>query len=190
MSDGGYDRFDRRAEDTAGRFAAHPWWMTLKTAAGVAVIVLVITALVGLLSTGSPFFDAFQAKLTAHARVTTKVYNPDNIIGQVNFFTTTCENVTRDYNNWHTNESSYQQELALARTASNAGDQVDAQGQAQQLANYVSGALTNLQNDAAAYNARSINYTANPFKSHGLPRRITVPSIPAALNHWTPPSCG
>lgn len=156
---------------------------------GLAAIVGLILV-IGLLTTGNAFFQAGIAKVTAAPKVTQKVYEPENIIAKVHFFTTTCEDVGRDYANWHSNEADYQRELQLSQTARTQGEATNANNAAQQLSTAVSGALQQLQQDAAAYNAESINYTANPFKTAGLPYRIIVPSSPTELNGWSPPSCG
>jgi|ERR1700723_1143556 len=186
----GVDRLADRGDKWAGDVGNHPFRATLKLAIGGTLIVLVLVALVGFITTGSAFWGAFAAKATAGARVTQQVYDPNNIISNVNFFTTTCEDVGRDYANWQANQSNYQRELQLAQTATTVGAQTEAQNAAQQLSNYISGALAQIQADAATYNAKSINYTANPFKSANLPYRISVPAFPNQLNNWSPPSCG
>lgn len=181
---------DERADTWGRQLGSHPYVRTLGWALAVTIIVLVVVGVVGLVSTGSVLFTAAQARVTAPARVTTKVYDPDNIINQVAFFTTTCEDVGRDYANWRNNQANYDRELSIVQASTNAGQQAEALGNAQQLSQYVAGSIEQLQQDAAAYNARSINYTANPFKSASLPYRIQVPAAPAELSTWTPPTCG
>lgn len=178
-----------RAEKEADAFGRHPIATSIKWGAAVIAVVLALTIIVSLISTGSVFFEAARAKIVAPAEVTKKVYDPNNIINQVNFFTTTCEDVGRDYANWHSNEADYQREIQISANARTQGEATQANNAAQQLSTAVSGALQQLQQDAAAYNARSINYTANPFRSAGLPYKITPPSDVSALNNWTPPTC-
>lgn len=151
----------------------------------LAICLVVVVA--GFISTGNAFFNAFQAKLVAPALVKQQKYDPNNIINQVYFFTTTCEAVTRDYNNWKVNENLYLQAKQAVSQATTQGDQSQAISNEEQDSTYLAGILGQLQNDAAAYNARSINYVANAFKSKGLPFNINVP---ANLAGWTPPVCG
>lgn len=180
------DRLNKEGDSLAAR----PVRTTVKWGLSLILTGLILTVVVSLISTGNVFFQAGRAKIVAPAEVTREVYNKENIINQVNFFTTTCEDVGRDYANWHSNEADYQREIQLSQTARTQGEATQANNAAQQLSTAVSGALQQLQQDSAAYNARSINYTANPFKTAGLPYRITVPSNPTELNQWSPPNCG
>jgi len=157
---------------------------------GVIVAIVVVIFVSGLITTGNVFFQEKVARVTAHARVETGAYNPENITNQVYFFTTTCEDVGRDYANWKSNEADYRRQIQLADSARTQGEATQANNAAQQLSTAVSGALQQLQEDAASYDARSINYIAAPFKTHGLPQTIKVPSNPAELSNWMPPSCG
>lgn len=181
---------DKRLEDEGEKFGRHPLLTTLRWGIAVLVVVAVLTAGAGLLTTGSVFFEAGRAKLVAGAEVTKKVYDPNNIIAQVNFFTQTCEDVHKDYANWKTNQGNFERLQALTTTARTQGEAAEASSQASQASTYVAGALEQLQSDAHDYDAKSINYTANPFKSAGLPYRIEPPSDPASLTKWAAPSCG
>lgn len=182
--------FDDRMNSEGDAFGRRPVLTSIKWGLAGIAVVLVLTVVISLISTGGVFFNAARAKVTAGARVTTKVYDPNNIVNQVNFFTSTCEAVGKDDANWKANKGQLETEQTLARDARTQGEAQEASSQASQAATFVAGALEQLQSDAAEYNARSINYTANPFKTAGLPYRITVPSIPAELNQWAPPSCG
>ena len=179
-----------RADKEADAFGRHPVLTSIKWGGAAIVVILALTIVVSLISTGSVFFEAARAKIVAPAEVTKKVYDPNNIINQVSFFTTTCEDAGRDYANWKSNEADYQREVQISKLATNQGEATQANNAAQQLSTAVSGALQQLQQDAAEYDARSINYTANPVKSANLPYRITVPSNPTELSEWTPPQCG
>lgn len=182
--------FDKRLNDEADKFGRHPMATTLRWVAALLVIVAVGIAGVGFITTGSVFFEADRAKLVAGAEVTKKIYDPNNIVAQVNFFTQTCEDVHKDYANWKANQSEFERLQQLTKTARTQGEAAEAESQASQASTYVAGALEQLQGDAHDYNAKSINYTANPFKSAGLPYRIEPPSDSASLNQWVLPSCG
>ena len=164
---------------------------TFLKAFGILFAIVIVLSIIGN-ATGivSIYWQAEEAKITAAPKVTRQVYQPENIISQVYFFTTTCEDVGKDYANWHSNEADYQREIQIAGNARTQGEATQANNAAQQLTTAVSGALQQLQQDAASYNARSINYTANPFKDRSLPYRIEVPSNPSQLAVWIPPVCG
>lgn len=181
---------EAKLENEGKRFNEKPGRTTAKWLGSFLVLILALTLVGNAFGVANIYWEAAKARITASPRVEKKVYEPENIINQVYYFTTTCEDVGRDYANWKNNEADYQRELQLANTARTQGEATQANNAAQQLSTAVSGALQQVQQDAAAYNARSINYTANPFKTHGLPYRITVPLNPIELNHWTPPSCG
>lgn len=179
-----------KLENEGKKFNEKPGRMIAKWLGLLLVVVLALTVVGNAFGVANIYWEGAKARATAAPRVEKAVYNPENIINQVYFFTTTCEDVGRDYANWKSNEADYQRELQLAQTARTQGEATQANNAAQQLSTAVSGALQQVQQDAAAYNARSINYTAKPFKTHGLPARIVVPLNPIELNHWTPPSCG
>lgn len=136
------------------------------------------------------FAEGKIAKVTAAPKVEREVFQPQNVINNVTFFTTRCEAVKRDYENWKSNEEGYERAANLARTDRTQGEAADAKAEAEQLSTGVTGALQVLHSDAAEYNAKSINYTANPFRSKGLPYKIELPSTTTALASWTPPNCG
>lgn len=176
-------------DDRAEQFDRHPLATTLLWSLGVLAIVLVLTAAIGLASTGSVFFQSGAAKLTNPARVQQKVYDPNNTIAQVAFFHDTCNRVRTDFANFKAAEF----KLVTDQKASQTDDPIkaqQAQDQISQDTTNVVGTSQGLQNAANDYNSRSAQYTANPFKDAGLPYRIEVPSDPSALSTWTPPSCG
>ncbi len=174
------DQWNRRYERSSKR----PLTETLRWSLGVTIIVLILVAVVGLATTGSVSFGAFQAKHTAKARVTQRVYDPTNIISQVAFFHDKCNAVVKDLNVARNNAQRLKTDERLATST----DPIKQQQAAQSLANDQSdftGALNVAQQDAADYNSRSAQYTANPFKDQGLPYCITVPSDPAALDTFS-----
>lgn len=182
--------FDDRVNREANAFGRHPLAAALKWGLGIIAVVVVLLVVVSLISTGSVFFQGAKAKLVAGAKVEQKVYDPNHILSEKAFFTETCEAVGKDYANWKSNEGQYERAQTIAKDARTQGEAAEAESNAAQASTFVAGALEQLQSDVHEYDARSNNKASNPFKEADLPYRITVPSIPAELNQWAPPSCG
>jgi hypothetical protein len=108
--------------------------------------------------------------------VTKQVYETENIIQKVALFHDKCTKVVADLNIFQNN---YQRYLADKQAAANpAATTLERQSVAASLANDVSdytAPLNVVQEDAAAYNSASAQYTQNPFKAQNLPYRIEVP---------------
>lgn len=141
--------------------------------------ILAIIAIVGLLTTGSVFFQAGGAKLTNKARETLIVFNPERTLATYEGFYETC--------------NTYNATLANARDAetSAAARQKDYDPSADPFGNEQTSinairenarALRNQARDlAATYNASSSANTRAPFKAAELPY---------SLDGTTPAQCG
>jgi hypothetical protein len=171
------DRLDAYADD----YARHPVWNSIKLGLAGIVVIGVLAAIIGLISTGSVFFAASKAKFTAAPRVTQKVYAPDNVIANVAFFHDTCNAVSRDLQVYRNNEARYQADRNAARLQTDPLQQAAAVNALSTEQQDVTAALNAAQDAAASYNSASAQYTRNPFKDAGLPYRITVPTDPRDL---------
>lgn len=193
----GFDRLEDRgsaaADRVAGQLADHPKrtiakWAVLGTACIVALVLLA-----SLISTGSLFFEAKVAKITAQPRVTKQIYGTENIVSQVKLFHDKCTGVQEKLAVFKNNyarlvtvrEAAHLQIDPLEQHAA-----VEQIGPAQQ---DVTAALNAAQADVRDYNSAAANPTVNPFRTifsqHGLPERISLPPGEAAANSFTL-SCG
>lgn len=142
--------------------------------AGVVVLIVVITMIAGLLSTGNAFFQAQQAKLTVKPRVTQATYGTDNALVNIAYFHNQCNDVLAD----EQNVINAKKQLSLDRqTLAQTTDPI-AQQQAgtavTQDVTQVTGTEDQLSNDVRDYDSKSATQTANPFKANNLPYRISV----------------
>lgn len=180
---------NRSWEDRADYAETHPVLASLKWGIITIVVVAILLGVIGIISTGSVFFQGAAAKVTNPAQVQKKVYDPNNTIAQVAFFHDTCNGVRTAFAQWQ----SAQQKLTLDTKASNSSDPIKAQ-QAQNALTQDTTALVGTQQNIYAtannYNSRSGQYTANVFKDANLPERIAPPVNVGDLNSWSPPTCG
>lgn len=176
-------------DDRADDFERHPVLQALKWGILVILVVAVLAGVVGLISTGSVFFEGAAAKVTNPSRVEKKVYDPNNTMAQVAFFHNTCNDVRTAFAQWQ----SAQEKVALDTKRSTSNDPIKAQ-QAQNALDQDTQALIgtqqNIYSTANDYNSRSGQYTANVFKDANLPERITPPVNVGDLGNWSPPTCG
>lgn len=159
----------------------------LKAVGAFLALWLVLMVLLSLITTGTVFFEAGVAKITAAPRVTKKVYETDNIIGQVAAFEQLCSDVSSDYSQWRVNQANFERtekEIKEGVIQDPTGDTLS------QVQTQAQGPLNALIRDSNDYNAKSRNYTQAPFRSAGLPYQITPPQSEADLVNWSPPSCG
>jgi hypothetical protein len=175
MSNDPYDRLGRRAEHEVGAFADHPWLRLLFWSVAIVLIVLVCTAVVGLATTGSAFFQGEAAKRTVNERTNVKVFSPENKIAQIAFFHDTCQRAVSQLRIVENNRQRLAGDEHAARFASDPVRQQQAQDQLAADQQDVTGAENVLQATAADYNSRSAQSTANVFKDSGLPPRINLP---------------
>lgn len=179
----------RNWEDRAEYADRHPVLAVLGWGIIIIVVCAILAGVVGLISTGSVFFNAGAAKATNGARVQQRTYDPNNSIAQMAFFHNTCNDVRTDYANWQ----SAQQRVNLDMKKAQSNDPVKAQ-QAQNALDQDMQSLTGTQqliySTANDYNSRSGQRTAAPFKDAGLPIRIEPPLNVGDLGNWQPPSCG
>lgn len=172
------DIWDRRLD----RAERHPFLSLFYWAAGITLVVLAITAIVGLATTGSVFFQAAAAKKTVGARTDIKVYTPENKIAQISFFHDTCQRVNALIVTVQNNQARYNADLRTAELSKDPVRQQQATDALTSDNSDVTGAKNALANAVADYNSRSRQSTANVFKGSGLPDQITLPNpLPAGL---------
>jgi hypothetical protein len=164
------DPWERRED----QFHRHPFLKTAQYVLGAVAIVLVATALIGLASTGSIFFQGEAAKHTVGARTNIKVYSPENKIAQIAFFHNTCNTAKAQLRIVQNNAAKEAADLKAASFASDPIRKQQAQDSLGQDAQDVTGAENVLQTTVADYNSRSAQSTANVFKGANLPDRIVL----------------
>lgn len=177
------DLYKRDWESRADFASRHPILALAGWTAAIVAVVLFVTAIVGLATTGSVFFQGKVAKLTNPSRVEQQVYDPNNTIAQIAFFHNTCQRVNsqlRIVENNHARLKADEHAASFAKDPIRQQQAVDSLSQDNQ---DLTGAMNALQATAADYNSRSAQSTANVFKSHNLPDRITLPDpIPAGFS--------
>lgn len=176
-------------EDWEQSFESRPWWTTMRGAIGIVVIVLVCIALVGLVSTGSVFFQGAANKATIDAQVQRDTYTSDNAFAQYGFFPQQCERVRASYLQWQNAVETLQQDQKAARLETDPIRRAQALQALETDQEHVNGTANQISNAAADYNARAENVTANKFLAADLPPRIDVPAS-TQLKDWQPPTCG
>lgn len=162
--------WDRRID----QFERHPFLKTAQYVVGLVIIGLVVTAIVGLATTGSVFFQAAAAKHTVGARTDIKVYTPENKIAQIAFFHNTCNTAKAQLRIVQNNQDRYNADLKAAQFAKDPIRQQQAQNNLSQDEQDLVGAQNVLQTTVADYNSRSAQSTANVFKGANLPDRIVL----------------
>lgn len=179
------DRWDRRAD----QFDRNPLTTILGWSIGIVLVTAVLVGVIGLIATGSVFFQGQAAQITNPSRVQQKVYDPNNTVAQIAFFHDTCNDVQTAFAQWQ----GAQQKVALDTTGTRSSDPIKAQ-QAQDALDQDTQALIGTQQHIYAtannYNSRSAQSTANVFKDSGLPNRINPPLNVGDLGSWSPPNCG
>jgi hypothetical protein len=176
-------------DDRADDFDRWPVMTTLKWGIIVIIVCAIFAALIGLITTGSVFFEGQAAKITNPSRVQKKVYDPNNTIAQIAFFHDTCNRVRTGFAQWQ----SAGEKVSLDVQGTHSSDPIKAQ-QAQNALDQDTQALIGTQQNIYAtandYNSRSAQSTANVFKDNNLPSRIEPPVNVGDLKRWSPPSCG
>lgn len=179
----------RNWESRANYADRHPVLAFLGWGITIIVCIAILAGVIGLISTGSVFFNAFAAKATNGARVQQQTYDPNNSIAQMAYFHNTCNDVKTEFANWQ----SAQEKVSLDDKAIQGNDPIkaqQAQNQRDQDVQALIGSQQALYADANDYNSRSGQRTAAPFKDAGLPYRIEPPENVGDLGNWQPPSCG
>lgn len=171
-----------RSADQWGRDAEErPAATIFKAALLVTLGVLALTALVGVITTGSVFFQAGAAKITNKARETIIVYNPERTLS-------TYEGFYRACNQYNALVIAADEKLAGAKQAEKSyNPDTDPFGNAQrdvqeQYAD-ARGTRQVAQQEAAAYNADASANTRAPFKAAELPYALDATAK-------TPAQCG
>jgi hypothetical protein len=179
--------FEDKAEAEANRFNEKPGRTSAKWLGIVVAVVLLLTVLGNALGIVSVFWSAEKAKITAAPRVTSKVYETENIIAKVTLFHEKCTDVIADLNTFQNNYQRYVADKEALKGATG----LEAQSGREALPNDVSdytAALNVAQSDAATYNAEAANPTAAEFRTifsqHGLPVRIDLPPGAAAADSY------
>jgi hypothetical protein len=156
------------------QFHRHPFIKTAQYVVGAVLIVLVATAVVGLATTGSVFFQGAVAKHTVGARTKAKVFTPENKIAQIAFFHNTCNTAKAQLRIVQNNQNRYDADLKAAQFAKDPIRQQQAQNALSNDQQDITGAENVLQTTVADYNSRSAQSTANVFKGQNLPDRIVL----------------
>lgn len=152
-----------------------PVFALVKAIAIGAIIVLVLVALTGLVTTGSIFFKGEAAKKTVGARTNVQVYSPENKIAQIAFFHNTCQDVNKQLRIVENNQARLTTDEHAAQFATDVIRQHQAEDSLINDQQDITGAQNVLQSTVADYNSRSAQSTANIFKTSGLPDRILLP---------------
>lgn len=181
-------KWEDRTERSFENFTNHPKTYLAKLV-GIVVVVIVALSLIGnALGIANIYWQATKAKITAAPRVTTQVYDTNNIIAQVKFFHDKCVGVKEKVNIFQNNYARYQNNLRAAELQTDPLQRqvaLDALGPAQA---DVTAALNGAQSDAAEYNSAAANPTINPFRTifsqNNLPERIELPPGEAAASHF------
>lgn len=158
------------------KFTAHPWRQVAKWFAGALAICLLLSVVGNALGIVSVFWGAEKAKITNPARVTQKVYDPNNTIAQISFFHNQCEQVNADAQIVSQNAQTYLNDKQVLANAASPIEQQQARDTLLQDQQNITGPKNALVSRAADYNSRSEQSTANVFKDSGLPGKINVPS--------------
>jgi hypothetical protein len=173
-------------EDYAER---HPVLAVLGWGLIIILLVAIFAGVIGLISTGSVFFEGQAAKATNPSRVQKQVYDPNNTVAQIAFFHNTCAQVRTSFAQWQTAREKVDVDTKQAESS----DPIKAQ-QAQNALDQDMQALVGTQQNIYAtandYNSRSAQSTANVFKDSNLPARIEPPVNVGDLKNWSPPNCG
>lgn len=158
-----------------------PVFTLFKAAVIGTLAVLAIIALVGVLTTGSVFFQAGSAKLTNKARETLIVFNPERTLATYEGFYTTCNSYNATLANAHDAEAE-----AVSRQK-NYDPTTDPFGNEQKSIGAIRENARGLRNTArdlaAEYNAASSANTRAPFKAAELPYTLDA-------NGQEPANCG
>jgi hypothetical protein len=177
-------QWENRALKHAGDATEYPGLTALKWGLGLVVVLLVLSIVGNALGVVNVYWQAEQAQVTAPARVKIITYDPQNIIAQKAFFTTTCNDMNADLGSWKTNEAAVAQ---LEQQIKDGIIQDPTGATLQQAESQAQGPQAAVYQAAAAYTARAQNPVYNKFIPAGYPTSIAPP---ADLTGWTPPTCG
>lgn len=157
------DEWDRRAE----RFDKRPLRETIRWALGSVLVVAVVIAAVGLISTGSIFFQGEAAQLTNRSREKIVVFDPNRTLSTYEGFYALCN----EFNANIIKAKDAATEAAQREKSYNAkGDPFGDDRKSITAVREDARALRNqARNLAAQYNADSAANTRAPFKAADLP---------------------
>jgi hypothetical protein len=161
------------------KFVQKPVRSSIKILLIVLAIWFLLSLIANAIGIANIYWQAEKAKVTAAPRVTSKVYETENIIAKVAFFHEKCTNVVKDLHVFENNYERYLADKETARTTTG----LEARSASEALSNDQSdytAALNVAQEDAANYNAASDNPTIKQFRTifsqHGLPEHIELPA--------------
>lgn len=164
--------WDRRA-DQAER---HPFLGLLYWGAGITAVILVITALVGVATTGSVFFQSAASNATLKSRENVQRNSTENAVTSIAFFHDQCNGVNAKLAIYRVNKD---KALRLEKRAQSETDPLRRQqavDQSDRSAADADGALNAAIAAANDYNAKASNSLKAKFRESGLPERINIPA--------------
>jgi hypothetical protein len=186
--------YDRRYEDLDevwddrtfkwyADFTDHPGRTILTWAVTIIAFVLILGLIGQLTGIANVYWGAEKAKITAPARVTQSTYGTDNVLHNVSYFHDQCNTILADQQNVVNARATLKQDQAAfnAIPASNPIAQQQAASSLQQDQVNLVGAKDQLSNDVRDYDSKSATQTANPFKAHNLPYRISLNPVTGEL---------
>lgn len=162
--------WEDRSFKAYAHFTDHPWrWVV------GAIAVIVALSLVGnVLGVISVYWGAERAKLTAPGRVTQATYGTSNVLRNIAYFHDQCNTILVDEQNVRNGRVALQVDQTTLSAATDPIAQEHAGQAVEQDATNINGAIDQLSVDVRAYDAKSATQTANPFKAHNLPYRISI----------------
>lgn len=169
-----------RGSKIADEFGDKPLWAAFKWGVGLILVITALVLVISVISTGSVFFNAAKAKITAAPRVTSKIYETENIISKVALFHDKCNKVVADLKIFQNNYGRYLADKQTAVSATGLERTSAEQSLSNDISDYTA-PLNVVQEDAANYNSASAQYTQNPFKAQNLPYRIEIPAGASAV---------